>query len=149
MIVDEACSLALLGARESGLTAEIVHNDVVLTVLADSVQIEQVVVNLIRNAKDAMAAAVGSSLRIETGYSADGMATVSVSDNGPGISATVAERIFEAFISTKGTKGMGIGLSICRTIIENHGGKIWVDPDQATGATFRFTLPSVDQVVST
>lgn len=148
VIVDEACSLALLGARESGVTTEIVHNAVNLTVFVDSVQIEQVVVNLVRNAMDAMGGASGARLRIETGYDADGMAMLSVSDNGPGISAAIADRVFEAFVSTKGVKGMGIGLSICRTIIENHGGKIWADTDATTGATFRFTLPPVDRAVT-
>jgi two-component system sensor kinase FixL len=148
VIVDEACSLALLGARESGVTTEIVHNDTDLMVFVDSVQIEQVVVNLVRNAMDAMGGAHGATLRIETGSGADNMAMLSVSDNGPGISAAIADRVFEAFISTKGVKGMGIGLSICRTIIENHGGKIWADSDATTGATFRITLPTVDQAVA-
>lgn len=148
VIVDEACSLALLGARESGVTAEIVHNDPDLKVFVDSVQIEQVVVNLVRNALDAMGGAAGATLRIETGYGEDGMAVLSVSDNGPGISAAIADRVFEAFASTKGVKGMGIGLSICRTIVENHGGKIWADPDATTGATFCLKLPSVDQAVA-
>lgn len=149
VIVDEACSLALLGARESGVTTAIVHKEADLTVFVDSVQIEQVVVNLVRNAIDAMGGADGATLRIETGYGADGMAMLSVSDNGPGISAAIADRVFEAFVSTKGVKGMGIGLSICRTIIENHGGKIWADPDATTGATFSFTLPSVERAVAT
>lgn len=148
VIVDEACSLALLGARESGVTAEIVNNDPNLEVFVDSVQIEQVVVNLVRNALDAMGGAHGATLRIETGRGAGGMAMLSVSDNGPGISAAIAGRVFEAFISTKGVKGMGIGLSICRTIIENHGGKIWADPDATTGATFHLTLPLVDQAAA-
>ena len=148
-IVDEACGLGLLGARESGVVTEIVHNDPSLKVLVDRVQIEQVVINLIRNAKDAMGDTVGSTLRLETGSTANGMATFSVSDNGPGISETIVDRLFEAFVSTKGVKGMGIGLSICRTIIENHGGKIWADLDAATGATFRFTLPSTDRSMDT
>lgn len=77
------------------------------------------------------------------------MATLSVSDNGPGISAAIADRLFEAFAGTKEVKGMGIGLSICRTIIENHGGKIWADPEVTEGATFRFTLPAGDRTVAT
>lgn len=145
LLVDGACSLALLGSRENGVTTSIVHREADLAVLCDGVQIEQVIVNLVRNALDAIGGAEGSALRIETGYGDDGMATLSVSDNGPGISAEVAERLFEPFVSTKGVKGMGIGLSICRTIIESHGGKIWVEPDAGSGATFRFTLPSRGQ----
>jgi PAS domain S-box-containing protein len=141
LLVDEACSLALLGSRENGVTTDIVHGAPDVEVLVDRVQIEQVIVNLVRNAMDAMDSAKGAALRIEIGYGDDGMAMLSVSDNGPGISADVAGRLFESFVSTKGVKGMGIGLSICRTIVENHGGKIWVDPDSGTGATFHFTLP--------
>ncbi|MEG3176102.1 ATP-binding protein [Sphingomonas sp. RB3P16] len=147
VIVEEACGLALLGARENGVAVEFVHNEPDLEVLADSVQIEQVIVNLVRNALDAMGSARGGTLRIETGYDAEGMAILSVSDNGPGINADVVDRIFEAFVSTKGVKGMGIGLSICRTIIESHGGKLWADPKGAIGATFRFTLPAVGRVL--
>jgi two-component system sensor kinase FixL len=132
----------LLGSRESGVTTEIVHGEADLAVLCDRVQIEQVIVNLVRNAMDAMGDAEGSALRIATGHSIDGMAMLSISDNGPGINTEVAGRVFEPFVSTKGVKGMGIGLSICRTIIENHGGKIWVDANAGRGATFHFTLPT-------
>jgi two-component system sensor kinase FixL len=70
------------------------------------------------------------------------MAVVSVADTGPGISPKVADLLFQPFITTKRT-GMGVGLSISRTIIEAHGGKIWVEPNEGGGAVFRFTLPSV------
>ncbi len=141
-IVDEACGLALLGAREAGIATSITHEAPELSVLVDRVQIEQVVVNLVRNAMDAIGERQGAELRVTTGRDASGVPMVSISDNGPGIIADVVGRLFEPFVSTKGVKGMGVGLSICRTIIEGHGGKIWVDPDTGTGATFRFTLPS-------
>lgn len=143
-LVDEACGLALLGSRESGVTAAIAHADPDLRVLVDRVQIEQVIVNLVRNAMDAMGETGGGALSVTTARGAGGTAVVSVSDSGPGIGADVAGRLFEPFVSTKGVKGMGVGLSICRTIIEGHGGKIWVEPDAGTGATFRFTLPLCD-----
>jgi len=145
LLVDEACSLALLGARENGVATDIEHVESDIAVMVDSVQIEQVIVNLVRNAMDAMSGTERAALHIETAYNADGMAMVSVSDNGPGIDAEVAGRLFEPFVSTKGIKGMGIGLSICRTIIEGHGGKIWAEQGVATGATFRFTLPRRDR----
>ena len=91
-----------------------------------------------------MGCADDTTLRIKSGFGADGMATLSVSDNGQGISAAIAGTVFEAFISTKELKGMRIGLSIGDTIIENHGSKIWADPEVTTGATFRRTLPAVD-----
>lgn len=140
-LVDEACDLALLGAREAGVATSVVHDTHDLPVLVDAVQIEQVMVNLVRNALDALAGTAGATLRVSTAPRVDGMALVSVTDNGPGIGTAVAGRLFEPFISTKGLKGMGVGLSICRTIVEGHGGKIWVDPDAGLGATFRFTLP--------
>lgn len=141
VLVDDACSLALLGSRAAAVTASIEHHEVDILVLADLVQISQVVVNLVRNAIDGMGDVKGAAIKITTGYGPDGTAMVSVSDNGPGVSADLAGRLFEPFVSTKGTKGMGVGLSICRTIVENHGGRIWSDPDVESGATFRFTLP--------
>ncbi len=141
LLVDEACALALLGARESGVVTEIIHEEADLNVLVDRVQIEQVIVNLVRNALDAMGDRRSGTLRITTGSGGEGLAALSVSDDGPGISAEVAGQLFQSFVSTKGVKGMGVGLSICRTIIERHGGRIWLDPDVETGATFRVTLP--------
>jgi signal transduction histidine kinase len=68
------------------------------------------------------------------------MLEVCVSDSGPGLPAGLEQRVFDPFFTTKST-GMGVGLSICRTIIEAHGGKIWVDPGAGAGTAFRFTLP--------
>ncbi len=141
-LVDDACGLALLGARENGVVTEITHEAPDLEVLVDRVQIEQVIVNLVRNGLDAMGEARGGSLRIATSLGPEGMAMLSVSDTGPGISPEVADRLFEAFVSTKGVQGMGVGLSICRTIIERHGGRIWLDPNTEAGATFRVTIPA-------
>jgi two-component system sensor kinase FixL len=141
-LVDDACGLALLGARENGVVTEITHKAPDLEVLVDRVQIEQVIVNLVRNGLDAMGEGRGGSLRIATGLGPEGMAMLSVSDTGPGISPEVADRLFEAFVSTKGVQGMGVGLSICRTIIERHGGRIWLDPNTEAGATFRVTIPA-------
>lgn len=144
-LIEEACNLALVGARDGGVATIIEHEDPDIPVLVDRVQIEQVVVNLVTNAMDAMDGAQGGALRIKTGYDQEGMAMVSVSDSGPGVSPEVIGRLFEPFVSTKGVKGMGVGLSICRAIIENHGGKIWADADADRGATFHFTLPPLDR----
>jgi two-component system sensor kinase FixL len=148
LLVDEACSLALLGSRDSGIAISIEHDSTDILVLVDRLQIEQVIINLVRNAMDAMGDAKGMALRVKTSCSADGMAMVSVSDTGPGISAEVIGRLFEPFVSTKGVKGMGVGLSISRTIIENHGGKIWADPSTEGGTTFHFILPSLNSKIS-
>jgi two-component system sensor kinase FixL len=141
-LVDEACGLALLGSRDSGVVVSRLHDQAELPVIVDKAQIEQVVVNLVRNALEAMGDAKGMSLRVTSGYRADGMARVCIADSGPGVSAEVVHRLFEPFVSTKGVKGMGVGLSICRTIVEGHGGKIWADSDTREGVTFCFTLPS-------
>lgn len=145
LLVDEACSVALLGSIDGSVITSIEHDNADLTVLVDKVQIEQVIENLVLNALEAMGDAKDSALRVATGYNDNGMAMVSVSDNGPGMSAEVTGRLFEPFVSTKGVKGVGLGLSICRTIVENHGGKIWADSDVERGTTFRFTLPSVER----
>lgn len=142
-IIDEACSLALLGSRELGIDVRIEHASRDLMVLVDGLQIEQVVVNLVRNAIDAMGSSQAKSLGVTTGRDAKGTPMVSVSDSGPGISPEVVDRLFEPFVSTKGVQGMGVGLSICRTIVEGHGGKIRVDPRIGDRTIFSFTLPAV------
>ena len=73
----------------------------------------------------------------------DGLVEASVQDTGPGIAPEIAARLFQPFVTTK-KHGMGVGLSICRTIVESHGGKIWVESEQGRGTAFRFTLRSVD-----
>jgi two-component system sensor kinase FixL len=109
----------------------------------DRVQLQQVLVNLILNSIDAMSAVEPASrlLLIESVLSDRNQVAVSVSDCGRGISPEHATRIFEAFFSTK-ANGLGMGLSVSRSIIEQHGGKIWAEPNSASGATFRFTLPA-------
>lgn len=135
-----------------GLTsAELRHREVRIRLLltrdsprvpADAVQVQQVLVNLIRNACDAMGQTpvARRTLTIRTSRAA-GALQVAVSDAGPGIPEGGHERIFSAFFSTK-RDGMGMGLSISRSIIEAHGGRIWVTANRHGGATFRFTLPS-------
>nr|WP_315251459.1 ATP-binding protein [uncultured Duganella sp.] len=112
----------------------------------DRVQLQQVLINLLMNAVQAMHACHPGQavLTVQTQHNADGALQVSVSDSGPGIPASAVPRLFEAFYSTK-EDGMGMGLPICRSIIENHGGRIWVKqpaPDSpVAGATILFTLP--------
>jgi PAS domain S-box-containing protein len=113
----------------------------------DRVQLQQVLINLLMNAIQAMAACRPGQavLTVQTQRDAAGALQVSVSDSGPGIPSSAVPRLFEAFYSTK-EDGMGMGLPICRSIIENHGGRIWVEqpaPDSpVAGATILFTLPA-------
>jgi two-component system sensor kinase FixL len=107
--------------------------------LIDKIQIQQVLINLIRNAIEAMHESPRRNLTIRTKLE-DGAVEVGVSDTGPGLSADVAARLFQPFVTTK-EKGMGIGLTICQSIIEAHNGRIWTIPNQDGGIEFRFRLP--------
>ena len=111
-------------------------------ILADKVQIQQVLLNLFRNAIEAVAQGVRRELLVASRPSANGMVEVSVADTGTGISPDIAEQLFQPFVTTK-PQGMGVGLSISRTIIEAHGGQIWTESNPGGGAIFKFTLRAV------
>lgn len=140
-LIEEASALALVGAREHGVRVSFDIDPAADLVLADKVQIQQVLLNLIRNAVDAMEDAPRRELRICAKPVAGSMMEVAVADTGPGLSEDVANQLFQPFVTTKPT-GMGIGLSISRTIIESHGGRIWAERNADGGATFHFTLRS-------
>jgi len=113
-------------------------------VKGDAVQLQQVILNLIVNAADAMRDVQRRVLRVETSRSPSVMVRVSIEDSGTGISAPDRERIFDPLFTTKAA-GMGMGLSICRAIIENHGGRIWVTAGAANkGSVFHFELPAAE-----
>jgi two-component system sensor kinase FixL len=137
-IIDESATLATIDAGRRGVTvARIARLDNDL-VFADRIGVQQVLLNLIRNALEAMDGHDRPRLELSA-VSREDVVEVAVSDTGPGLAAMVRERLFEPFVTTKGA-GMGIGLSICRQIIERHGGRMWVDDNPGGGATFRFTL---------
>ncbi|MET0336202.1 MAG: ATP-binding protein [Caulobacter sp.] len=139
-LVEEASALALVGAKELGVRVRFDLDPSVDLVLADRVQIQQVVLNLIRNGLDAMEQSQQRRLVVATSPADDNMVLLSVSDTGSGLAEEVRDHLFQAFITTK-PSGMGVGLSICRTIVEAHGGKIFAQNNADGGATFAFTLP--------
>lgn len=142
-IVNEASALALVGSREQGVETSVELDPHATPVLADRVQIEQVLINLMRNAIEAMASCDVRRLSVRSRLLEPALVEVTVADTGPGIAPDLQERLFQAFSSTKET-GMGLGLSICRTIIEAHGGRIGARPAADGGGTeFFFTLPRV------
>lgn len=143
-LIEEASALALVGAREQGVRVSFNFDHAVDLVDADKVQVQQVVLNLIRNAIEEMQSSPRRELTITTTPHPPGMALVTVMDTGPGISEEVMARLFQPFVTTK-RHGMGIGLSISRTIIEAHGGTIWAEPNPGGGATFSFTLRLVTE----
>jgi two-component system sensor kinase FixL len=144
-LIEEAGALALVGARETGVHVKFVFDPAAPFVFADRIQVQQVLLNLIRNAIEAMQDAPVRELVVATKAIPDeGLVAVTVADTGTGIAAEIIDLLFQPFITTK-KHGMGVGLSICRTIIESHGGKIWADSDPGRGTTFAFTLRPVNQ----
>ena len=142
-VVEEICRLTTLGTAGDGLALELNLAADLPPVLIDHVQIQQVVLNLVRNSIDALRDCETRTISVATLPKGD-MVEVVVSDNGPGLPKEVRERVFEPFVSTK-PDGIGIGLSICRTIVEAHGGKIAVDTGTKCGAGFRFSVPVFDE----
>ena len=140
-IIEEAIALALVGARERSVRVNLDLGSDLPTVLADKVQIQQVMINLVRNAIEAMATVERRELTVTTGRSGE-MVEVAVADTGPGLAPEVAEQLFQPFVTTK-QKGMGIGLSICRSIIDKHGGRLQATPRPGGGMIFSFTMPIV------
>jgi len=143
-LVEEASALALLGAKEHGIRVTYAFDRDVELVLVDKVQIQQVVLNLVRNAVDAMVADSPGLRELTIALSpADAdMVQVTVADTGPGIAPDVVGQLFKPFVTTK-RSGMGVGLSISRTIVEAHGGHIWAETAAWGGARFGFTLRKV------
>ena len=140
-LIEEASALALVGAKEHGVRVRFQFDRSHDLVLADKVQVQQVLLNLVRNAIEAMVDVDDRELVLSTAPAGDDMVEVSVADTGPGLAEEVAKQLFQPFVTTK-RHGMGVGLSISRTIIQSHGGEIWAERNPSGGTTFHFTLTS-------
>ena len=143
-LIEEASALALVGAKDKGVRVRFTFAPRLNYVLADKVQVQQVLLNLIRNAIDAMETVSVRELVIATAPAADNMVEISVADTGAGIAPEIAGQLFQPFVTTK-SQGMGVGLSISRTIIEWHGGSITPRSNPGGGTIFTFTLPAVNK----
>ncbi len=143
-LIEEAGALALVGAKEHGVGVRFRFDPDVDLVLADRVQVQQVVLNLIRNAIEAMENTADKQLEVRIEDGGPETARVVVSDTGSGLAPEVVDQLFQPFVTTKRT-GMGVGLSISRTIVESHGGRIWAEPSPGGGTRFCFTLMTVDE----
>jgi PAS domain S-box-containing protein len=147
-VVREAAHLVESEARRAAIAMRLVLNGGLPEVEIDSIQVEQVLLNLMRNALEAMAGGEASDheLLIETAPgAAAGTLEVRVRDTGPGVPPAIADRVFDAFYTTK-TSGLGMGLSISRSLIEDHGGRLWMRPNPDRGTTFGFTLPAAPKM---
>jgi two-component system, LuxR family, sensor kinase FixL len=151
-LVEEASALGLVGAKEEGVKAIFHCDNRVGLVMVEKVQIQQVLLNLMRNAIEAVEGAARKELLVSTAPTdpskdekGRAMVEVSVTDTGSGISDVIASRLFQPFVTTK-PAGMGVGLSISKRIIEAHGGRLWAEPNPGGGTVFRFTLePATDE----
>jgi PAS domain S-box-containing protein len=143
-LVHEACELTFGDQRDRSIELSLEFGPETRTVLADRIQVQQVLVNLLRNAAEAMAESPKRIITLSAMPSGDDQVTVCVEDSGPGVSPEVKRHLFSPFVTTKAS-GMGVGLSICRSIVEAHGGQLWVEDAPGGGAAFCFTLQRASQ----
>jgi two-component system, LuxR family, sensor kinase FixL len=142
-LIEEASALALVGAKEAGVRMSFDFDTRVVFVLADKIQIQQVLHNLMRNAVEAMQKTSPRELTVSTRQLDHETVGVDVSDTGSGIAPEIADQLFQPFVTTK-RQGMGVGLSISRTIVESHGGRLWAEPNTGGGTVFRLTLKTIE-----
>ncbi len=139
-VVEDAAALALVDAVAEEVKYKLNLSEGLPAVMIDRIQIQQVVLNLVRNAVEALAGIERRELLIETSLNGANAVEVAVCDTGLGLTPEVAKRLFQPFVTAK-HQGMGVGLSISQRIIEAHGGHLWAEPNPGGGTCFRFTLP--------
>jgi two-component system sensor kinase FixL len=131
--------LGQINVAERGVKLRVTLAPGLPLVRIDRVQIQQVLINLIKNAIEAMEGVSRRELTVTIAQTAPDKVQVAVADTGPGIASDIAEKLFQPFVTTK-AHGMGMGLSICRGIVEAHGGRLWLEENPGGGALFRFTV---------
>lgn len=140
-VVEEACALALTGSKALGVDVQFHFDPQAVDIFANRIQIQQVLVNLIHNALQAMAGTARREIVVTTALVNANVIEISIADSGIGLAADTVDHLFEPFVSSRSrSKGMGLGLSISRSIVEAHGGKISAMPNPEGGAIFRFIL---------
>lgn len=140
-LIEEASTFALVGTRDEGVKTVFRFDNPTEPVLVEKVQIQQVLLNLMRNAIEAMHGCERKELLVTTSLRDSGMVEVAVADTGTGLSEEIAGRLFQPFVTTK-SSGMGLGLAISKRIVEAHSGALWAEPNPGGGTVFRFTLES-------
>ena len=145
LVIEEATSLIKGAAYQHQVNLRLDLDSRANAAVVDRIQIQQVIINLARNAIEAMAGCERRELIISSELQPNGAVEIRVADSGSGLSESVAEQLFQPFVTSK-ANGMGVGLSICRTIVEAHGGAIWFETNRGGGAVFVFTVPSAAAV---
>jgi len=140
-VVEEASTLALIGAGGKGIAARRVLAVDLSPVLLDKIQIHQVIINLIRNSIDALDGVARREIVISTGQVGQEAVEIAIADTGVGLAPEIADRLFQPFVTTK-PSGLGIGLSICRSIVDAHGGRLWASDNPGGGTVFHVSLPA-------
>jgi two-component system sensor kinase FixL len=143
--VQESIALGFVGAADTSVKLRTEFASGLPLVAFDKVQIQQVMINLLRNAVEAMQEGRLRNLTVTTARDNGEFVSVRVADTGPGLAPDVAASLFQPFITTK-EHGLGIGLSICRSIVEAHGGRLWMEPNDGGGTVFQFRLPVAEEV---
>jgi two-component system sensor kinase FixL len=138
-VIDEIVNLTEASVKQEGLRITTYVDPSALAAEIDKVQVHQVMFNLMRNAIEAMQDQPRCELALTTKPAEAGMLEISIADRGPGLPDEVRRKLFQPFVTTK-PAGMGIGLSVCRTIVETHGGRLWAENNPGGGTVFRFTV---------
>jgi two-component system, LuxR family, sensor kinase FixL len=139
-IIEEANAIAAVGTKAKSIRTTFNLSPARPVTMVDRIQVQQVVMNLVRNAIDAMTDHHRRELILQSQVTSTNQVEISVIDSGPGVSELATTKLFTPFVTTK-KDGTGLGLAICRTIVEAHGGKLWYEKSELGGAAFKFTLP--------